>query len=448
MATFVKKHKQPQKKQPMARLARPDTAASRPELKPHAILYLQQMVGNQAVLRLMQADADTKSGKGVARPRITDSPGVDVARTSHNENADAIAQAARELDDLLRDEGLLDIVKERRPGLGRVTRVPPAIAQEVLEEVVRDGPTGHSKTMGGRQHAHAQSLLERLNEIRARQRALSPLNQNPQYKGGTDPKKPATKGSSGSKTPKVTPPQPKATPKPPPLPKVTGLKPKFAKTLAQLQSGAAKAAKLAGRLSGYVAVWGYLTAALDALDAIETISDLMAHGTAMPKEQEEANKVWRNSDEAKREAEATDEAISAFGLSIFIIEAERSGDDQALLAVSNTLIDLRHSLRATASEFTGLSVELTDQAVEVKTEISRRLNSILNPGAPTTASAGLAILMADALKKIHATITSAADNFIAAAKTLTDLVDELEPFEAGANNAAWDVRQKRAALKK
>jgi hypothetical protein len=458
MPTFAKKQPKPQQKRLTACQAQARAGAAAPAPDLHAILQLQQTIGNQAVLRRLGRAAET----GLP---ITPTPGVQVARTTDAEHDAALAQAARELDELLRDEGLLDLVREADPRIGRVTRVPPAEAEAALEQVIRGTEGADPKSETGVRNAHAKDFLNRLRDIRARQRKHSPLNRNkPEYKGKSaneDPKKPdtgnkkpptkgdtpstsTTKGDSGSKTPKVT---PQVTPKPSQLPKVSGLKPKFAKALSGIRSSAARAIKLAGRLSGFVTVLGHLLSVLDALEAIETITDLLAHGTAMPKEQAEANKIERDSNEAKREAEAIDEDISYAALSILINEAAHSGDDQALLALTDTLIAMRQSLRATAGEFTGISVELTDQAREVKTEISERFQSIIKPGATTTAGAGHAIIMAESLKKLHATITSAADNFTTAAKTLTNLADELEPFETVANNATWDVRQKRAATK-
>jgi hypothetical protein len=449
MPTFAQKQPQPQQKRLSARQHQSRTVTAEPTPDPHTILHLQQTIGNQAVLRKL---------RGAAEPGlpITPTPGAQVARTTDDEHAAALAQAAQELDRLLRDEGLLDLVREADPRIGRVTRVPPAVAEEALEKVIRDNEGVDPQSERGRRKTHAKDFLEQLRDIRARQREHSPLNRNANYKGGgdnKDPKKPDTgnkkpagKGEGGSKTPKVT--QPQVPPKPSQLPKISGLKPKFAKALSGVRSGATRALKLAGRLTGFVTVLGHLSSILDALDAIEDITALMAHGTTMPKEQEEANKVWRDSDEAKREAEALDEEVSYAGLSIIINEALLSGDDQALLALSGILIEMRQALRATATEFNHLSVQLTEEARELQTEISERLRSIIKPGSLTTAGAGHAIIMADALKKLQNTITSAVDNFTAAAKILTNLADELEPFETAANNATWDVRQKQAAKRK
>ena len=60
----------------------------------------------------------------------------------------------------------------------------------------------------------------------------------------------------------------------------------------------ARAQKFTRRLQGYLAAWGKLNQVLDLLATINTMTSLLAHGTAMPKEQHEADQVLKNSQEA------------------------------------------------------------------------------------------------------------------------------------------------------
>ena len=109
------------------------------------------------------------------------------------------------------------------------------------------------------------------------------------------------------------------------------------------------------RLNGYLAAWGSLQSVLGALAYIDTSAKMLAHGTAMPKEQAAADQLLSKSQEALDGAEEATEDISIFAWTSLIVEAQRSEDDKALSTIDNTLADMRRPLENSSKQLQDLS---------------------------------------------------------------------------------------------
>jgi hypothetical protein len=332
--------------------------------------------------------------------------------------------------------------------------------------------------------AQAQGLLDQMEEIEERQRQLrdrrTELDReltrvNPRikerlaqatrlprtdYKGGDSSKKPeskvttttgddpkvATEPKPARVAPSVTPPRPKETPIPAKGTPVRGANKNVAKAIADINSGAAKAWKFAGRLKGYGGAIGALFSVLDMLATIDSMAKLLAHGTVLVEEQREADQVVTNSHEALRGAEAVDEDIHFAAWTIVINEAARNGDDQALLKLDDALTELHRSLDASATQLKDMADELDRRATALKKEsINQRDQILQSTDVYGTASRALAFAFHVSLDKLHASVSNSADNYAAASEKLAFWADGVKGFADATNSATWDVAQKRAA---
>lgn len=160
MGAFTLKRNQPQKRVP-ARHTQQEAAAFESTL--HPILHLQRIIGNQAVLRNLQAKTQPAKAAGVP---ITRNPGLGLAR---NTDEASIKQKLKETEDILKDsrrnaEELIEKVtgkrhpnkvapSGRRPRSGAVDTVPDDWLIGRLNEIARGGG------------AHAEEAKRRIREL-------------------------------------------------------------------------------------------------------------------------------------------------------------------------------------------------------------------------------------------------------------------------------------------
>ena len=271
-------------------------------------------------------------------------------------------------------------------------------------------------------------------------------------KSGTEPK-PA---KVAKVAPQVAPP-PQATPKPStvtpaggggtrvsPTTSTESIRKQVASVIAGSASTVARAQRFTRRLQGYLAAWGKLNAALVVLSAIETMGKLLAHGTALPKEQGEADKVLRDSQEALTDAEDAVENISLLGWTFIIGEALRNEDDQSLFALEEAMMKLRHPLEESEKTLKGVADDLFRSVDALQIEKLKQLVQIATPSLGGTGSNAVALAFHQALERLHGTLLTAARNYSTASDTPAYWAYQLKQLEDSANDAAWYVARKHA----
>ena len=253
-------------------------------------------------------------------------------------------------------------------------------------------------------------------------------------------------------------PPPQAAPKPSPVPPAGGggarvtpstptasINKQVASVIASSTSSVARAQRFTRRIQGYLAAWGALNAALNILSTIDTVGKLLAHGTALPEEQRNADKVLQNSQEAQTEAEDAVEDISLLGWTFIIGEALRNEDDQALFALDEAMMKLRHPLEESEKTLKGMADDLFRQTNALQVEKLKQLVEIATPHTTGTGSNAVAFAFYQSLERIHGTLLTAARNYSTASETPAYWAYQLKQLEDSANDAAWYVARKRAA---
>jgi len=246
--------------------------------------------------------------------------------------------------------------------------------------------------------------------------------------------------------PKEQPPKvPTTTATMPKLTSPTAYRRELAKAIAQSASSVTKGNRLTQRLLGYLAAWGALQNALGALALIDSMTKLLAHGTALPAEQREADQLLRQSQEAIKEAEEATGDISLFGWTAFTGEALRNEDAEALSAIDDTLTKMRRPLEEASEQLQGLSDELLRSAHSLRVEQLKQLVQILMPSLGGTGGNAIAFSLHRSLELLGGAVQASATNFATASQTLSYWGHQLKALEDSANDAAWYVWRKRAA---
>lgn len=190
-----------------------------------------------------------------------------------------------------------------------------------------------------------------------------------------------------------------------------------------------------------------MNAALGVLSVIDTAGKLLAHGTALPKEQSDADQVLRDSEEAQTEAEEAVEDISLLGWTFIIGEALRNEDDQALFALEEAMMKLPHPLEESEKTLKVVADDLFRNANALQIEKLKQLIQIAMPNLGGTGSNAVAFAFHQSLERLHGTLLTAARNYATASETPAYWAYQLKQLEDSANDAEWHVARKRAALR-
>jgi hypothetical protein len=364
--------------------------------------------------------------------------------------------------------------------VGQTDKPLAALATGQYNFVVQDGRTwasrySHGSASGGgrvqyagQMYFDAPGALSKWNpasgsykpaESFARQAGL-PSDKFEPLPPGLEKKKvqlPVIQPGSGRGAPPAASPPPQATPKPPTVTPTGGggarvspstgaesIRKQVASVIAGSATNIARAQRFTRRLQGYIAAWGKLNAALGVLSAIDTMGKLLAHGTALPKEQREADQVLQNSQEAQTEAEEAVEDISLLGWTFIIGEALRNEDDQALFALEEAMMKLRHPLEESEKTLKGVAADLFRSVNELQVEKLKQLIQIATPSMGGTGSNAVAFAFHEALERLHGTLLTAARNYTTASETPAYWAYQLKQLEDSANDAAWYVARKNA----
>ena len=243
---------------------------------------------------------------------------------------------------------------------------------------------------------------------------------------------------ASTKTPPVAPPQPQVTPK---TTDGGGNREGLAKAIARNASSIRRANQFTQRLRGYLGAWGALQSVLGALALIDSMTKLLAHDTALPAEQREADELSRQSQEAIKEAEEATEDISVFGWFLLTGEAQRNEDAEALFAIDDTLTKMRRSLEKASKQLQGLSDDILRSAHSLEEAKFKQYREI---SKSQFVSAGVEFTLYVSLERLHGTVLESARNFATASQTLAYWADHLKPLEDKAYHAWWYVAKKRA----
>jgi hypothetical protein len=152
-----------------------------------------------------------------------------------------------------------------------------------------------------------------------------------------------------------------------------------------------------------------------------------------------------DSQEAKNEVDAVTEDIALSALIMIIGEAHRNGDEQALFALSEALMQQRQSLEQSEQTMTRMRDELYQTSSALKSNETAALVMTYLPSSELGSVNLTAFATYQSLVPLHGATLAAATNYAAATKTLNWWVEQLETLERSAHNAGWDIREKRSA---
>jgi phosphohistidine phosphatase SixA len=204
-------------------------------------------------------------------------------------------------------------------------------------------------------------------------------------------------------------------------------------------------AKAYGRfLERAVAAKQKLDKALQVLQAIDSAEKLLAHGTAMPKEQQEADAVREQSERAKTDAEEQADALSIFEWTVVTGDATRAGDDNGLFAIDAHLIALSHTFEASAKTLTAEADELDVQVAQLGQSMYTELLAAITPDGEDDVSNAIAGATYASLGPLFGAVRAAAQNYRDAAETLNTLALTARDLSDSAEDSAWDVLRMRA----
>jgi hypothetical protein len=321
------------------------------------------------------------------------------------------------------------------------------MGDELLDDAVRQ----HAQRRLGR----LEGLETALEEAHRQRSFVQSLYSGP----GKKPDKPGKKAP-----PKVTPPpapdpkkkgigtgtpptvhQPSVTPKTPKIASQGGLRAQMTKLMDRAKLNAIPLGKqLAKHLPRFLAGLDALFSLLDGLEAIETATSLYAHGTALPKEQQEADEILRQSVQAKREADAATEDINLMDWGLLVHAAVNSDDDTGLYAIDAGITQIREALEASVNGLEGMANDLYQRARPLEKASGEQLIAVYMPSLSTTANA-MALAMHESLKQLNNTLRAAAANYKETSETLAWWTTQLRRLEVLATEAAWDIRVERRA---
>ena len=219
-----------------------------------------------------------------------------------------------------------------------------------------------------------------------------------------------------------------------------------AKFVAESQARLARWNKLFDRLQLYWKLYGALQHVLTLLSAIDNMEKLLEHGTAMPKEQAQADAILKASQDAKEEAETETDDISLFEWTVMIGEAARRKDSKTVFELDSSLIGLHVALDKAARGYEELSAALAQQLKPLMDARLEQLIRIVMPDASGTANNAIAFALYVSLEKLQGTITSASRIYSEAAEVLRQESTQLEGIEKLANDMGWDISQAKARV--
>ncbi len=197
-------------------------------------------------------------------------------------------------------------------------------------------------------------------------------------------------------------------------------------------------------LSAFLTAKGALDHALGVLEAIKDMTSLLAHGTALPAEQRQADQVLQQSTEASDWAGSVMDDVPVLSWIPLIDGAARLEDAQSLFAIDEHLTQLGSSLEKSQLTFQDLAQELAQNAADLKGAQFKQLVEIVMPHMDGTASNATAFALYQSLEKLHGAILAASKNYAAAANTLSGYVAALKGLSDSANSAGWDAAQLQA----
>jgi hypothetical protein len=220
----------------------------------------------------------------------------------------------------------------------------------------------------------------------------------------------------------------------------------MAKFVAESQARVARWNKLADRLQSYWKLYSALEHALALLAAIDSMTKLLAHGTAMPDEQAKADATLKASQDAKDEAETETEEISWFDWTVMIGEAVRRNDSKTVFELDSALTRLHNALDTAASGYENLSESLAQQLKPLMEARLKQLIQIVTPNTSGTEDNAIAFALHESLERLHNTIESASQVYSEAAGILRQEATQLTRIETLANEMGWDIAQAKARV--
>ena len=218
----------------------------------------------------------------------------------------------------------------------------------------------------------------------------------------------------------------------------------MAKAIAQSRTGIARAVALNGRIQVYIKAFGVLTHLLTLLSAIDSMQKLLAHGTAMPDEQRQADGVLSDSNRAKDEADQVTEDIDLLQWVTLSGEAERANDEDTLFAIDEAASAIRSALEDSAAVAQGLAEDLEASAKSIQGEMLKRLVGILMPNPGGTAHNSVEFALHRSLERLHGTTLTASQNYAEAAENLNGWAVEFRGIGRWANDAGWAIARGKA----
>jgi hypothetical protein len=340
-----------------------------------------------------------------------------------------------------------DLKKELR----RIVNDPGSPRQKAAEKLLGEIDDVQQKLGNvNKEHPHRQVNTEGSNtqKFSKNKPVVNPTDsktptKNPPNKANVPVKPPIPTGSGGSTPVGSTSPRP-ASPSASSDASRAAVRKVVADHLVSSGKNLAKIDAFVKGLSTFLAVKGALDHALNVLAAIDSMENLLAHGTAMPKEQQQANEVLQQAQQAATWAQSTLEDTPLYSWIPIIDNALRVEDDQGLFSIDSHLSTQRHTLERAAHSFDDLADGLTDNASRLGDEILKQVVEMVTPHTDGTASNAIAFALYESLGKLQGTIQAASHAYREAAQTLNDLTSEIAKLDEAANNAGWDVAQRRA----
>jgi hypothetical protein len=219
-----------------------------------------------------------------------------------------------------------------------------------------------------------------------------------------------------------------------------------AKFVAESQVRVARWNKLVDRLQTYWKLYSALEHALAVLSAIDSMTKLLAHGTAMPEEQAKAAATLKASQDAKDEAETETQDISWFDWTVMIGEAVRRKDSKTVFELDSSLLKLHSALDTAARGYEDLSASLAQRLKPLMDARLEQLIRIVTPDTSGTVNNAIAFALHESLEKLHNTIESASQIYSEAAEVLRQESTQLSRIETLANDMGWDIGQAKARM--
>jgi hypothetical protein len=257
---------------------------------------------------------------------------------------------------------------------------------------------------------------------------------------------PAGQGLAGGGKPPISTPATGATTSTPATGAATSAatRAEMAKAIAQSGTSTARAVALTARIQIYVKAYYALAHFLTLLSAIDDMQSMLANGTALPKEQRQADQVLSDSNLAKDEADQVTEDIDLVAWTVLAGETERANDDKSLFAIDEAASSLRDSLDHSAAVAQGLADDLKAAADPMLGEMYKQLLAVVSPNTSGTADNAIAFALYNSLEKLHNTTQSASQNYADTAATLTWWAEQFRGLGRWANDSAWAILRGRA----